>query len=166
MPFWVYFYVILLMDRKLSLASLLSGLELKREKGLACAEKKKFPEFPFDWRHLERGEELCEWLFMSLFGKLSSGLSIYFYNVISNIWLFNSFKTKPEWGKFNDKFASCHICKWFDDWGKTCYLTADSTVWLAYLSFPLLRLLNKPTPLLSHLLLSPWKYLFPRSQKV
>ena len=113
MPFWVYFYVILLMDRKLSLASLLSGLELKREKGLACAEKKKFPEFPFDWRHLERGEELCEWLFMSLFGKLSSGLSIYFYNVISNIWLFNSFKTKPEWGKFNDKFASCHICKWF-----------------------------------------------------
>ena len=84
MPFWVYFYVILLMDRKLSLASLLSGLELKREKGLACAEKKKFPEFPFDWWHLERGEELCEWLFMSLFGKLSSGLSICFYNVISD----------------------------------------------------------------------------------
>ena len=114
MPFWVYFYVILLMDRKLSLASLLSGLELKREKGLACAEKKEISRISV-WLATsgERGEELCEWLFMSLFGKLSSGLSIYFYNVISNIWLFNSFKTKPEWGKFNDKFASCHICKWF-----------------------------------------------------
>ena len=86
MPFWVYFYVILLMDRKLSLASLLSGLELKREKGLACAEKKEISRISF-WLVTsgERGEELCEWLFMSLFGKLSSGLSIYFYNVISNI---------------------------------------------------------------------------------
>ena len=47
-----------------------------------------------------------------------------------------------------------------NDWDKTCYLTADSTVWLAYLSFPLLRLLNKPTPLLSHLLLSPENIFF------
>ena len=83
---YMYFYVILLMDRKLSLASLLSGLELKREKGLACAEKKEISRISF-WLVTsgERGEELCEWLFMSLFGKLSSGLSIYFYNVIYNI---------------------------------------------------------------------------------
>ena len=74
------------MDRKLSLASLLSGLELKREKGLACAEKKEISRISFSLATSgERGEELCEWLFMSLFGKLSSGLSIYFYNVISDI---------------------------------------------------------------------------------